>query len=125
VELNKKEKVMSGEESIKYFDKSTVSRFLELTDKTTKENNNDSNLDKLSKNESDLKSKLNLISFNNINEARKIYKQLEVLGDEMNSISHQKTSCDAKLKNTLSENVELKEALAELEIKFRLSKVKK
>lgn len=73
----------------------------------------------------EMKSKLDFLLFDNINKTRKIYSRLNSLSNFISSMKVTKTQCEDNLKNHISENLELKEALAELEIKYRLSKVNK
>jgi hypothetical protein len=123
----------------RYFDQIQISRFLEqgetkhklkqrklpIMRQINKENVENDNLEDLALNEKDLKNKLDLVTFDNINKSRNIYQSLEGFEDNVLSLHNSKNICEVNLKRYLSENLELKEALAELEIKFRLSRARK
>lgn len=126
-----------------FFDQIQVSRFLEVERSAVKknkiknripnidiaiqniENQNLEELTQINQSERLLKNKLDLLTFENINKSRNIYQNLERFEDIIQSLQNSKNTCEGSLKKSISENLELKEALAELEIKFRLSKIRK
>lgn len=126
-----------------FFDQIQVSRFLEVERSAFKknkiknripnidiaiqniENQNLEELTQINQSERLLKNKLDLLTFENINKSRNIYQNLERFEDIIQSLQNSKNTCEGSLKKSISENLELKEALAELEIKFRLSKIRK
>jgi hypothetical protein len=64
---------------------------------------------------------LDLILFSNIEKTRNIYTKIRKFHDLMTINVQRKEKCEIDLKKAIEENLELKEALAELEIKIRLS----
>jgi hypothetical protein len=144
-EFKKEEKNAMDENQKKefqFFDQIQVSRFLELNSSTNNKNKlrkrlpirhiknpihnvENQNLEELTQYEKLLKNKLDLITFENINKSRNIYQSLERFEDILQSLQNSRNTCESTLKKSISENMELKEALAELEIKFRLSRARK
>ncbi len=68
---------------------------------------------------------LDLILFNNIDISRNIYTKIARFNDLINFSKQQKDKFEKELKKVIGENLELKEALAELEMKMRLTNYSK
>ncbi len=68
--------------------------------------------------------KLDFILFEDINHSRKLFQMIENILDQINDLKIDKEICESENKKLISETLEMKEALAELEIKFRLLKNK-
>lgn len=66
-----------------------------------------------------LNRKLDSVLFDNIDQARLLYKKIDLFGELMTSAVRQKTICEDKLDTLNKQNVELKTALAETEIRLR------
>jgi len=64
---------------------------------------------------------LDLVLFSNIEKSRSIYTKIRKFQELMNINVQRKEKCEVDLKKEIEENLGLKEALAELEIKIRLS----
>lgn len=108
------------------FDTIKINRFLEKDSHFSQMNNStESQIQNLQRKENFLKTRLDFILFDDLDKTRKIYQKLNIFNNYIQQIFFEKEQCDNKLKKSMTENIELKEALAELEITFRLSKVKK
>ena len=66
--------------------------------------------------------KLDFILFEDINHSRKLFQLIENVLYQINDLKIDKEICESENKKLLGETLEMKEALAELEIKFRLLK---
>jgi myosin heavy subunit len=96
--------------------------FMEIGMKSTSSFSNEFSYEALQEKESLMKKKLDFILFEDLDKSRKVYQKLNEISSYINHISFDKNKCEDSLKFILSQNSELKEALAELEIKFRISK---
>lgn len=94
----------------------TINKF---TDKL--KNHNSIDLNQLEFSQNKLIKQLDLILFNNIDTSRNIYTKIAKFYDLLNMNIHKREKCEFEMKKVIGENLELKEALAEIEMKMRLS----
>lgn len=100
-----------------------LNRFSEIeTIERNNINKSQTKLDTLYLKQDHLNKNLDLLLFENTDKSRHIYQQLSIIKNYFFNLNKQKIECQSILKNTISENIELKEALAELEIKLRSPK---
>jgi len=74
---------------------------------------------KLEKEEDEVKKKLDFVLFENINKSRKIFIKLKDIYTLLERSEQEKFACEQKLISLTNKDINLKEALAELEIKIR------
>lgn len=67
-----------------------------------------------------MKNKLDKILFDNIDQTRLIYKKIELFGRLLTDTIKQNNLCQNKFENLSQNNMQLKETLAEIEIRNTL-----
>jgi hypothetical protein len=98
-------------------------RFMEIR-KSQSEAKFENRFIELTKKGNEIKKSLDNSIFKNIAKTKEIYEFIEKLENTIIVNKNSKKNCDLNLKKAISENLGLKEALAELEIKLRTSSLK-
>jgi hypothetical protein len=68
--------------------------------------------------------KLDHLLFDDIVHSRKVYQKLEGVEDYLMKVKSEKDSCEEKLKTEINEKLRVKQAMAEMEINYRVQKAK-
>lgn len=98
-------------------------RFMEVQ-KFQSETKLETRFNELTKKGNEIKNRLDSSIFKNIAKSKEIYEFIEKLENTIIVNKNSKRNCDLNLKKAVSENLGLKEALAELEIKLRTNDFK-